>query len=117
MSLIRIEGMNFYAHHGCFDAEQVVGTHFRADVTLAVDTRKAELSDNLDDTVNYYDVYQVIKREVDRPSHLLEHVARRAADAVLATFPQVQSLTLRLSKLNPPLGGNIDAVSVELSLP
>lgn len=116
MALIRLEGMSFYAYHGCFDAEQVVGTRFRVDMTLSVDTSAAERSDNLDDTVNYFDVFQLVKREMAEPSHLLEHVARRVGGAVLAAYQQVQSLTVKVSKLNPPLGGDIDAVSVELEM-
>lgn len=116
MSLIRIDGMSFYAHHGCFEAERSIGTRFRVDVTLRVDTDKAEQSDDLDDTVNYADVYSVIKREMAIPSHLLEHVAHRIALSVLEAFSSVERIDVKVSKLNPPLGGQIDAVSVELTL-
>lgn len=114
MSLIRIEGMSFYAHHGCFDAEQAIGTRFRVDVAMRVDTSRAERSDDLNDTVNYADVYQVVKREMEQPSHLLEHVARRIASAIRAAYDAVEQVEVKVSKLNPPLGGQMDAVSVEI---
>lgn len=114
MSVIRIEDMSFYAFHGCFDAEQTIGTRFRVDATLQVDTRRAEQSDDLADTVNYADVYQVIKSEMEKPSHLLEHVARRIATAVMRNFRAVSEVTVKVTKLNPPLGGRIGGVSVEL---
>ena len=114
MSLIRIEGMSFYAHHGCFDTEQTIGTRFQVDVAMRVDTSQAELSDNLADTVNYADVYGVVKEEMEKPSHLLEHVAHRIASSVLRIFESVQQVDVKVSKLNPPLGGKMDAVSVEV---
>ena len=75
MARIEINDMRFYAHHGCFEQEQVIGTHFRVDLSFTTDTAKAEVSDNIEDTVNYLEVYQVVKREMMKPSHLLEHVA------------------------------------------
>lgn len=115
MSLIRIDGMAFYAHHGCFDVEQSIGTRFCVDMMMRVDTSRAEVSDDLNDTVNYADVYQVVKREMDKPSHLLENVAYRIATAVLKAFDAVERIEVKVSKLNPPLGGRMDAVSVEVA--
>lgn len=108
--------MHFYAHHGCFEQERAIGTHFRVDLTFKTDTSKAEVSDNIDDTVSYLDVYQVVKSEMLQPSHLLEHVARRVGERVLSVFPTIESVVLKVSKLNPPLGGQMDSVSVELEV-
>ena len=83
MSVIRIENMDFYAFHGCFAEEQKIGTHFRVDVALTTDTTKAQKSDDINHTVNYLEVYQVVKREMMIPSHLLEHVADRIGEAVM----------------------------------
>lgn len=116
MAVITIKDMRFYAHHGCFEQERAIGTHFRVDLSFTTDTKKAEVSDNIADTVSYLDVYQVVKAEMMKTSHLLEHVARRVGEKVLADFPAVESVTVKVSKLNPPLGGQMDSVSVELSL-
>ena len=116
MALISINDMHFYAHHGCFEQERAIGTHFRVDLTFKTDTSKAEVSDNIDDTVSYLDVYQVVKSEMLQPSHLLEHVARRVGERVLSVFPTIESVVLKVSKLNPPLGGQMDSVSVELEV-
>lgn len=113
MASIRIEGMSFHAHHGCFKEEQAIGTFFLVDVVLSVDTQKAERSDDLHDTVNYADVYQAIKAEMMIPSHLLEHVARRIADRIFTAFPAVSDLAVKIDKCNPPLGGQIRSVSFE----
>ncbi|MBR2959801.1 MAG: dihydroneopterin aldolase [Bacteroidales bacterium] len=115
MARIELTNMQFYANHGCFSQEQVIGTHFRVDMWFDTDTCRAEVSDNIDDTVSYLDVYQVVKNEMAKPSHLLEHVGRRICDAVMAQFARIKTMTVKVSKLNPPLGGKLDAVSVELS--
>lgn len=116
MAVIVINDMRFYAYHGCFEQERAIGTHFRVDLSFATDTSKAEVSDNIDDTVSYLDVYQVVKSEMSKPSHLLEHVARRVGERVLAEFSAVDAVTVKISKLNPPLGGQMESVSVEMEL-
>ena len=108
--------MRFYAHHGCFVQERAIGTHFTVDLNFTTDTSRAEVSDNIADTVSYLDVYQVVKTEMQKPSNLLEHVARRVGEAVLRQFPAVTSITVKVSKMNPPLGGQMNSVSVELTL-
>ena len=106
--------MEFYAFHGCFAEERKIGTHFKVDIALTVDTAKAQRTDDINDTVNYLSVYQVIKAQMKESSNLLEHVADRIAEAVLLEFAGVKVVELKVSKLNPPLGGKIGAVSVEL---
>jgi dihydroneopterin aldolase len=108
--------MRFYAHHGCFVQERAIGTHFTVDLNFTTDTSRAEVSDNIADTVSYLDVYQVVKDQMQQPSNLLEHVARRVGVAVLHQFPAVTSITVKVSKMNPPLGGQMESVSVELML-
>ena len=108
--------MRFYAHHGCFQQERAIGTHFTVDIVFNTDTSRAEQSDNIADTVSYLDVYQVVKREMQQPSNLLEHVARRVGEALLKEFPAVTDIKVKVSKMNPPLGGQMHSVSVELDL-
>lgn len=116
MALISIEKMEFYAYHGCFEEEQKIGTWFNVDLSLEVDTSKAEKSDNIEDTVNYQSVYQVVKEQMMIPSHLLENVARRILDAVGKNFPAVSYAWVKVKKMNPPLGGVMDSVSVEIEM-
>ncbi len=114
MAVISIEGMEFFAYHGCFKEEQVIGTKFRCDLFLDVDTTKAEQTDNLNDTVNYQSVFQVVQDEMKTKSKLLEHVSRRILTRVRDEFPQVSHARIKIRKLNPPLGGKMDFVSLEL---
>lgn len=114
MSIISIEGMEFFAYHGCFKEEQVIGTKFNIDLFLTLDTFKAEETDSLNDTVNYQDVFQLVKNEMQITSKLLENVGRRILNRIKTTYPQVKNATLKIKKLNPPLGGKMDYVSLTL---
>ncbi|MDR1274007.1 MAG: dihydroneopterin aldolase [Odoribacteraceae bacterium] len=112
---IEIEGMEFFAYHGCHEAERVVGNKFLVHVTLTTDCGKAATSDNILDALDYLSAYEVVAREMKIPSHLLEHVARRVLDALHDAFPALVCATVKVSKLNPPLGGKVAATSVTLS--
>ena len=112
MATIGLEGMAFYAHHGCFEEERKIGTRFEVECSLVYDAGEAALRDDLNAAIDYQHVYQVIKTEMDVPSALLEHVARRILCALHAQFPQLQRAEVKISKLQPPLGGNIRKVSV-----
>lgn len=114
MSVISIEGMEFFAYHGCFAEEQIIGTKFIVDIFMDVNTSKAETSDNLHDTVNYQSVYELVKEEMKTKSKLLEHVGRRILDKIETTFPKVDKSRIKIRKMNPPLGGKMNFVSVEL---
>jgi dihydroneopterin aldolase len=114
MAVISIEGMEFFAYHGCFAEEQLIGTWFVVDLFLEVDTTTAEQSDRLEETVNYLSVYQVVKEQMMVNSKLLEHVGRRIITAVRSEFPTVEHARLKIRKMNPPLGGKMDFVSLTL---
>ncbi len=114
MGLIEIEGMEFYAFHGHFEAEKIVGNRFLVNVALETDCEKAAASDNLDDALNYQIVYQLIGEEMKEPSHLLEHVAGRILDRLYGEFDSIRKAKVKISKMNPPMGGQIEKVSVTL---
>ena len=114
MGLITLSGMEFFAYHGCFAEEQIIGNKFIVDLEFSTDTAKAEISDDLKQTVNYQKVYEVVKAEMEVKSKLLEHVARRIMKAVEAKFTGLNSVKITVAKLNPAVGGKIDRVSVML---
>jgi dihydroneopterin aldolase len=106
--------MSFHAYHGCLEHEKTLGNTFIVTVQMEIDTAKAAQTDELTDTLNYQLVYDVIKIEMDKPSKLIEHAVQRIADKIQSTFNQISHLKIKLSKLNPPLGGKVDAVSIEI---
>jgi len=77
---------------------------------------KAMRSDDINDTLNYAKMYETIKADMRQPSRLLEHVAGRIAESIFAAFPLVDSLAIKITKLNPPMGGDTGGASVELHM-
>jgi len=114
MGVIEIEGMEFYAYHGHFAEEQVVGNRFIVDLTLSTDCAKAVKSDDLADALDYQGLYLIVKEEMQIKSHLLEHVAGRILDRLYDGYKSIQHVKVKISKLNPPMGGQIEKVSVIL---
>ena len=106
--------MEFYAYHGCFREEQIIGTRFTVDLFLEADTAEAETTDNLLKTVNYQAIYGLVAEEMSVKSKLLEHVARRILDNLALKFPQITSARIKISKMNPPVGGKVEKVSIQL---
>ena len=112
MALIELDEMEFHAFHGCFKEERIVGNSFLVYLSFEADTSKAESSDNIIDTVNYQMVYNLVKEEMQQTSHLLEHVARRILNKICTQFPLLEKATVRVSKMNPAMGGKMNSVSV-----
>ena len=119
--IIEIEGMEFFAYHGCFEAEQIVGNKFMVYACLhynchcpASTDDIAAVSDQITDALSYQTAYEIIAVEMMKRSHLLEHVGLRILDALYAAFPQLQYAKIKISKMNPPLGGQIRCTSVTL---
>ncbi|MBP5495551.1 MAG: dihydroneopterin aldolase [Bacteroidales bacterium] len=111
---IQLTGMRFYAYHGCFEEEQKIGTHFMVDATLTYDAEAAVADDNVEKSVNYQLVYKTIQRVMDEPRHLIETVADHIVREIKRDFPQVEKVTVKLCKLNPPLDGKTEYVAVEM---
>ncbi len=114
MGRIAIEGMKFYAHHGYYHDERKVGNHFIADVYLETDFQKAAESDELSGTINYEDIWELTRQAMEEPSFLIEHVALRLYRSIRERFAQLSYCRVRISKLNPPLKGEVARTWVEL---
>lgn len=116
MGIIRIEEMEFYAFHGHYKEEQIVGNRFLVDLELEADLLPAAASDNLEDAVNYQLAYRVVKDEMKRhTSNLLENIGKRILDALYRELPDIQKANVKIRKMNPPMGGPIQSVSVIMS--
>ncbi|SEG07385.1 dihydroneopterin aldolase [Parabacteroides chinchillae] len=114
VSQIELKDMKFYAYHGVSPQETKVGNTFVVNLILTAPLEKAVISDDLHDTINYAEIFGAVKQEMDIPSKLLEHVAGRIMNALKVKFPQLQEIRLKLSKLNPPFGGNLHSASIIL---
>ncbi len=116
MGKIVIEEMEFYAFHGHYQEEQIVGNRFLVDLEMEADLTEPASSDNLKDAVNYQQAYQIIKNEMRRTkSNLLENIGKRILDALYAEMDGIKKATIRIRKLNPPMGGPIKSVGIKMS--
>lgn len=113
-SYILLENIEIFAHHGVFAQETKVGNSFMINLKLEVDLKNPSFSDELEDTVSYAEVFQIVKEEMKIPSKLLEHVAGRIIRRLKTTYTEIESAEIKLSKRNPPVGGQVDFASVVL---
>ncbi len=112
---IVINGLEFYAYHGVSDQEQQVGHRFLVDVRLTADTQRSYVSDQLSDTVNYDSVARrIVQVGTQERFRLLEALAQRLATVILAEFPLVHEVGLRVLKLCPPIDAAASSVGVEI---
>ncbi len=112
MSHIKLEGMEFFAYHGCFKEEQVIGTKFIVDLNIEADVEQAALKDDLHLAIDYLTVYQLVKKQMEIRSKLLENVGKRILDELYKQFPTIIHAEVKVSKMNPPLGGKLKSVSL-----
>lgn len=113
---IHLRQIRFHAFHGVMPQERQVGSNFLLDLKVGYPLQRAMQSDEVADTLNYAALYELMAREMQQPSKLLEHVAGRMAEAIARAFPQVSSIDLELTKLNPPMGADCKGASVEIHL-
>jgi 7,8-dihydroneopterin aldolase/epimerase/oxygenase len=115
MGKIILEDLEFHAHHGYYSEEQKTGAQFLVNLEMDTALEEACKTDKLEDTFNYETAYAIVKEEMKKPSALIEHVAARILDTIFNSTRIVWAAKIRISKMNPPLGGKVKAASVELS--
>lgn len=115
-SKIYLNDIRFYAYHGVMEQERQVGGEYLVSLAIETDLSEAVHTDDLADTVNYAALYALIEREMSVPSKLLEHVAGRIGQRSLEEFDKIATLTVRVTKQNPPIGADCKGASVEIKM-
>ena len=113
-SKIFLENVKIYAYHGVLPEEKIIGTYFIVNVELHSDLWKAVGTDDLNDTINYAKINEIIHQQMEIPSELMEHVAGRILKNIKVAFPQISFVKVRITKTSPPMKGEMDGVSVEI---
>ncbi|WP_047417576.1 dihydroneopterin aldolase [Cellulophaga sp. Hel_I_12] len=116
MGKIKLSNIKVYAYHGCLREESIIGSDYSVDVELVADLTKASISDDLEDTVDYVLINHIVKEEMAIKSKLLEHVAKRILDRIFDSCGSVSKAEVRVSKINPPINGDVEMVSINLQL-
>ncbi|WP_346986495.1 dihydroneopterin aldolase [Chryseobacterium sp. POE27] len=114
MSKIFLEDVKIYAYHGVLPEENIIGTYYILNLEIHTDLWKAAQSDNLDDTISYADINEVIRHEMKIKSKLLEHVAGRIISKIHENFPEISYIKLKITKTAPPMLGEMKGASIEL---
>lgn len=114
MSKINIHQIRIRANHGCWEEEEIIGGDYLVDVSLDVDFKRAAEQDDLSLTADYVAIKEIVYREMAVRSKLIETVAYRILDSVKKEVPLVKYARVKVAKLNAPMGGQVESVSVEV---
>ncbi len=114
MGIIKLKNIRTYSYHGCLIEEGKIGSDYSVDLEVKTDLRKSALSDHLEDTVDYVLLNRIVEEEMAIRSNLLEHVAHRIIKRIFDEVAAISRITLAVSKLNPPIGGDVEAVTIEM---
>lgn len=114
MGTIKLQNIRTFSFHGCLVEEAKIGSDYRIDLEIKTDLRKSSLTDELNDTVDYVLLNKIVVEEMEIRSKLLEHVAHRIISRIFMEIDSVSRIILSVSKLNPPIGGDVEAVTIEM---
>ena len=115
MGTIRVENIRVFTNHGCLKEETQIGSDYRVDLEVKANLSNSAESDNLKDTVDYVFLNKVVRDEMSIPSKLLETVAKRILDRIFEEENLVKKATVSVSKINPPIGGDVEMVTIKMS--
>lgn len=115
MGIIQLKNIRTFSYHGCLVEESKIGSNYRVDLEIEADLHTSAASDKLADTVDYVHLNKIVVEEMAIRSELLEHVAQRILDRILQELTKVEKVTVAVSKLNPPIGGDVQEVTIVLT--
>lgn len=115
MGIVKVENIRVFAYHGCLSEEKKIGSDYSVDIEVKANLQPSAKTDLLRDTVDYVLLNRITKEEMLRPTHLLETVAKRILVRILKEEPRVRKATVWVSKLNPPIGGDVEKVTIKMT--
>lgn len=114
MGKIKLKNIRTFSYHGCLVEESKIGSDYRVDLKITTDLKKSSQTDKLSDTVDYVLLNRIVVEEMAIRSELLEHVAQRIVNRTFRESPSVTKIKIGVSKINPPIGGDVEAVTIVL---
>jgi dihydroneopterin aldolase len=115
MITVALEGVEFFAYHGFYPEEQILGTRFFVDIAVNFATESTLKDDKISNTVDYEALYKIIKEEMEYPRKLIETVVQAIIDKVAANFPFINDAKVTLRKMHPAVGGPVKNSTVSIS--
>ena len=114
MDIIKLKNIRTFSYHGCLVEESKIGSDYIVDLQIKADLQKSMQTDELADTVDYVHLNKIVMEEMAIRSKLLEHVAKRIVDRIFREIPMVMNVVVGVSKVNPPIGGDVEEVTIEI---
>ena len=114
MGIIRLTNIRVFTNHGCLVEEEKIGSNYRVDLEIEADLFQSSQTDELSDTVDYVHLNKIVKEEMAIRSKLLEHVAQRIIKRIFSEIMLVTRVRIEVSKINPPIGGDVEQVTILL---
>lgn len=114
MGIIKLKNIRTYSFHGCLVEESKIGSDYSVDLEIKTDMRKSMETDELEDTVDYVHLNRIVMEEMAVRSKLLEHVAHRIVQRIFKEIASVSRIIVSVSKINPPIGGDVEAVTIQI---
>jgi dihydroneopterin aldolase len=114
MGTIKLKNIRTYSYHGCLVEEGKIGSDYSVTLEVKTDLRKSSVTDALEDTVDYVVLNRIVVEEMAIRSKLLEHVAHRIITRIFKEIPSISRIILSVSKINPPIDGDVEAVTIEM---
>jgi dihydroneopterin aldolase len=114
MGIIKLKNIRCFAYHGCLVEEGKIGSDYLVNLTVFTDLKKSSATDTLSDTADYVDLNRIVVEEMAIRSKLLEHVAKRIINRIFKELSVIQKIKVAVSKLNPPIGGDVESVIIEI---
>ena len=114
MGIIKLKNIRTYSYHGCLIEEGKIGSDYTVNLEVKTDLRKSSITDNLSDTVDYVLLNRIVVEEMAIRSDLLEHVAHRIIMRIFEEVPEISRIIVAVSKINPPICGDVEAVTIEM---
>lgn len=115
-TFVHLNKIKIFARHGVLPQEQLTGAYFYVSLKIGYDFSEAMQTDNLEGTISYADIFEIVRQEMAVSSKLLEHVGGRIANRIKNEFPQITSIELTIDKENPPMGAECLATGINIKI-
>lgn len=112
---IELKELRFTANHGLYPEEQKTGNEFEVNLTVSFIPLSGTIT-GLNDSIDYTQLYELVKREMKHPRHLLETLAMEISESIHFTFPQIKKVEVSVKKLHVPIvnfRGQIAVISIK----
>ena len=114
MYKIFVENIRCHSFHGCLPEETIIGGNYRVDVIVLLNNKELKGSDDLNQTIDYCVVTKIVEDHMSVPCKLIETVCEKICDSVIEVSKKIQKVKVSVTKINPPIDGDVDSVKVEI---